>query len=291
MSPSNENPIKGYEFMRAKAQSQQEFSLQDLATHGNWKLSSVQAYKSKQWKGYLIPVKGPKKGPLKFTVRREFLRVSINEFLAVFTQKRLVFPSYQRAKHEVVLQFEFLLPLTKEEQLRKALDELFYIDTLKVRIDEIGLTNLQKILPRERGTTDSDYIATLIKTVGNYFGGYSVSHVQGRFRAMDLAKKASATAANRYLIDETTAVVRFIAPCNTSKIEFEDDFKSISDALDETELPPTGSHDESAQEIVLIRRLFFFFFVETVVRTIKGEDEIWLLETGRSRKLYRWSKA
>lgn len=196
----------------------------------------------------------------------------------------------------MVLQFEFLLPLSKEEHLRRALDELFYADTLVTRIHEIGLEKISTFIERSGEADDEIYIKKILQAVGSYFGGYSIFHVQGRFRAADLTDIEGAAQGlinrQRYLIDETTAVVRFIAPCNTTKLEFKDDFDSIVKALSEPDsVDDIETQKKLQEEIVLIRCIFFFFFVETVVRTVRGEDEIWLLETGQNRRLYRWTSA
>lgn len=294
MKSRNETVIKGFNFLREYAASEKQFSIATMAKSTGWEESSVKAYISKQWKGYLDS-QGRGKAKV-FQVKKEFLRVTIEEFLSVFTQKRLVVPQYQRAKHELVLQFEFLLPLSKEEQLRRALDELFYADTLITRINEIGLEKITTFIDRPVDIDDQQYVDKVLNSVGNYFGGYSIFHVQGRFRAADLTdiKGAAQGMVNRqrYLIDETTAVVRFIAPCYTTKSEFKDDFESIVKALSEPDfVEDTESLKKIQEEIVLIRCIFFFFFVETVVRTVKGEDEIWLLETGLNRRLYRWTSA
>lgn len=289
MAGRNEPVIKGFEFLRKHSISQESFTVAQMKAATGWSESSVKTYISKQWKGYFIETgRGPTKT---YQVRREFLRVTESEFLGVFTQKRLVVPEYQRAKHEVVIQFEFLLPLSKEEHLRRALDELFYADTLRTRVEEIGLDKLEGIINRADGIDDEAYTQKVLSVVGDYFGGYSIFHVQGRFRAAALTDIAGAAEGmkqrRRYLIDETTAVVRFIAPCKSTEQEFKDDFDSIAAAL-----AGDDTLDEGAvmTEITLIRRLFFFFFVEAVVRTVKGEDEIWLLETGLRRKLYKWTK-
>lgn len=285
----NEAVIRCWEFLRERASDQNSFGVSQLCTATGWSQSSVETYISKQWKAYLCQSgRGDSKV---YTVRGEFLRVSVEEFLSIFTQKRLVVPEYQRAKHEVVIQFEFLLPLSKEEQLKQALDQLFYADTLKQRIHEIGLSNLACIIKRDEGLDDRAYIKHVLSILSDYFGGYSISHVQGRFRAAELTDLAGAAKKmkerERYLIDETTAVVRFIAPCYSSKREFGEDINSIIQALKHENVP---GHAELEEEILLIRCLFFFFFVETVVWTVRGEDEIWLLETGQARRLYRWTK-
>jgi len=86
---------------------------------------------------------------------------------------------------------------------------------------------------------------------------------------------------DRYIIDETTAAVRFIVPIeNTKTVESFDEIK-LDVALGST----------AAKEISLIHFLFFNLFVEAVVRNVKGEEAIWLLEeTGHNRSLYVWSR-
>jgi hypothetical protein len=89
----------------------------------------------------------------------------------------------------------------------------------------------------------------------------------------------------RYIIDETTASVRFIIPVGRTKTSREDGFAEVSP--DSTE----PDSDISA-EIALVHWLFFSLFVEAVVRIVAGEDEIWLVEeTGQSRSLYAWERA
>jgi len=72
-------------------------------------------------------------------VRPEIMRLSEEAFLQLATQKRRIFATYQRVKYQEIVTYEFLLPLTREDQLRKALDALFYKDTIQQRLIEIGL--------------------------------------------------------------------------------------------------------------------------------------------------------
>ncbi|MBS1996634.1 MAG: hypothetical protein JSS86_10000 [Cyanobacteria bacterium SZAS LIN-2] len=281
---------KAFLFIRERALTQIPFSSEELIAATGWARRTVATYISKQWIGYLKQIgRGPEK---QYFVSRQFLRVTEKEFLEVATQKRLVVPNYKRSKHEQFIQYEFLLPLSKEEQLRRALDDLFYANTLETLIREISLEKLSTLICRDKDTDDSCYIHKVRAVVGDYFGGYSISHVQGRFRAaelIDIVGAAEATKENsRYLIDETTAVVRFIAPCYSAKSDFDDDFDAIVVALKEDS---EVNQLELEKEISLIRCLFFFFFVEAVVRTVKGEDEIWLIETGPKRRLYRWMRS
>jgi hypothetical protein len=90
----------------------------------------------------------------------------------------------------------------------------------------------------------------------------------------------------RYLIDETTAVVRFIVPCKAGTFAFSDTLEASFDWLSSVDTPDSALEDE----VQLIRKLFFLLFVDTVVRTVKGEDEIWLVESGARHGLYRWER-
>jgi hypothetical protein len=121
------------------------------------------------------------------------------------------------------------------------------------------------------------------------FGGYSISHVSGRYRAAMLASRNEAarmlTADERYLIDETTAAVRFIIPVTSTKSESEQNTAILK-------IEGTTLDQQAIEEISLVHTLFFNLFVEAVVRRIKGEEEIWLLEeAGRTRSLYVWERA
>jgi hypothetical protein len=54
-----------------------------------------------------------------------FRRVTWNDFQEVVTQVRHPFARYNRATYQNVVIYDFLMPLTREDKLRKALDELF----------------------------------------------------------------------------------------------------------------------------------------------------------------------
>ena len=247
-----------------------------------WRESTVKTYISKQYRDFL------KKDPDgRYGVRPEFKRLSEANFLQLTTQKRRVFSSYIRAKYPQIVAYEFLLPLTREDRLRKALDDLFYEDTIRQRISEIGLPQITGWIEQENGESEEDYIRRVCEIVSEKFTGYSISHVSGRFRAAPLQTREQVAkmlvADQRYVIDETTASVRFIIPVGSTKT---------------TQLCDTGGTsldgDTSAQvteEISLIHNLFFSLFVEAVVQMVMGEDEIWLLEeTGRGNSLYVWER-
>ena len=280
----SDSPGLGFDYFRARASDQAPFTLDELATATGWSANSIKTYRSKQWKELLVD-----EGGGRFRVRREFLRLSRREFLDHITQKRPLFAKYQRTGFGRFVMFEFLIPLTRESELRSALDELFYSDTVEQRLRELNLDQVEEVVARNDGEDGDAYIARVARTADR-FGGYSISRVAGRFRADTLRSRQEAfeqlLKGGDYLIDETTAVVRFIIPCECTK-------HMLSDSLfDVTALGPAKITDEEQleEEVLMIRRLFFLLFVEAVVRTIKGEDQIWLLERGVEDRLYVWEQ-
>jgi len=81
------------------------------------------------------------------------------------------------------------------------------------------VTKLSEVVPIDTGEAAGAFYARVVKLAAERFGGYSVSHVSGRYKAAQLMTRHDAldhvTKGGRYLIDETTAVVRFIIPCQS----------------------------------------------------------------------------
>jgi hypothetical protein len=279
----NLKALKAYDFLLAHSNSRNSFTIKELADNSDWQIDTARTYVTKKWRDYLIAEENKQ-----FRVKAKFKRLSSEQFLSEFTQTESIETSYVRQMHTKFVQFEFLLPLTREDKLRRALDDIFYKDTIKMRIQDIGLEALEKVIARESEPSDEMYIDKVCEQVSNKFGGYSISHVQGRYKAADLMTRKEAAEYfaqdQLYLIDETTASVRFIVPCENGSSNFDDDFDSINQVAE-------ISDTELEREVSEIRTLFFQFFVEAVVATIHGEEEIWLLETGHVRKLYRWRRS
>ncbi len=285
MANDKDSPKKGYRFFREHARDSKPFTFSELEAASGWSLVSIDTYKAKQWKDLL-----EKAGPGLWTVRKEFLRLSEAEFLDHISQKRPLFSRYNRKGHQHYVMFEFLLPLTRESQLRATLDELFYSDTVAQRLGEIGVTKLSEVVTKSPEETAEAFYARVVELTTDRFGGYSVSHVSGRYKAAQLMTRAAAlehvTGGGRYLIDETTAAVRFIIPCQTGTFTFSDTLEASFNWLNLLDAPG----DTLEEEVQLVRKLFFLLFVESVVRTVKGEDEIWLVESGIHHRLYRWER-
>ncbi|MEX2237971.1 MAG: hypothetical protein WEB00_10590 [Dehalococcoidia bacterium] len=258
-----------FEFFKARALAGGKFGVDELGTATGWKPRTAKTHIDKHWKE-LIRDEG---GGI-YTVLQEILGIGEDDFLEVARQRQFVFRRYERHTYSAYAQYELLLPLTQEAKLRAALDDLFYTDSLRQRISEIGLPNIAKEIPRHHSETDDAYINRLLDFIGERFGGYSIGQVSGRYRAGDLLARNEAAELllkhRRYLVDETTAVVRFIVKATGSRINHGRDFNPSAQGL--ASLPFAGP-----RELEEVRFLFFRLFLEAVVRTV-NEEEVWLIE-------------
>ena len=266
------------------------FTEQELLDATDWKSSSWSTYRSKQLKNV---VKRGVDG--RFEVRPAFRRVPIQQFLANFTQARQLVSEYTRAVYGRVVAYEFLLPLSRENELQRSLDQLFYFDTLEGTAHQIDLAVLDEMVGRDEGESDDSLRSRVAREVGSRFGGYSILHVAGRFRSGDLLPRSAASELGetgfRYLFDETTAVVRFLVPLKASEVAFSDDPRSVREALATLQNATDEAKEKLESEIELVRALFFLFFVEAVVETVRGEEEIWLLESSpKGQHVFVWRR-
>lgn len=188
--------------------------------------------------------------------------------------------------HDQIVIFEFILPLTNEGQLRSALDALFYKDSVMKRLESIDVKVLEKYF-KSSGHGDYDSLFETICTwISEKFTGYSISHVSGRYRAHDLCLLQDAhrfiKEGGNYLVDETTAIVKFIFPLGESTQLNEFSFESDLDDFE-----PRSSR-EILKEYGKIRFLFFKLFVQNIIEVVSEEDEIWMMESGLKHRLYSW---
>lgn len=172
MGEKMDSPNKGFDFFQKVARSGESFTLEELAETTGWSMQSVNTYRSKQWKEFL-----EKSLDGKWYVRPEFLRLTRAEFLNHITQNRPLFTRYERTVHPSVLIFEFLIPLTRETELRSALDALFFKDTLRQRIREVGVTGLTKLVPREDGEEDPAYLDRAIEFANRFYATRSSTYL------------------------------------------------------------------------------------------------------------------
>jgi hypothetical protein len=154
------------------------------------------------------------------------------------------------------------MPLTHETSLRITLDALFFKDTLLAKLRTIESVELGKHFMRRSGESDDDYLGHVLKFIEDHFLGYSISHVDGRFRSLGILDYDDVAAVSkrgrRYLIDETTAITRFIFPYDSDK------------------------------ELGTVRFLFQELFVRSMIELVEGEGQIWMLENGPERRVHVW---
>lgn len=246
-------------FILEHLQSQEPFTIDEFRTATGWeKPGTLNTYLRKQYKGLFEKI-----GTDQFRVSEAFRKlVSWPKFKQHVTQVRRVVTSYDPSTSEVMI-YDFLMPLTNEAHLRTTLDALFFKDSLIARLKTIGAAALKSNL-KFVDQPDDAYLKTVLVFIEDHFVGYSIFHVDGRFRAGKL--KTQDEVANiqkrgeKYLIDETTAIARFIFPYKDSG------------------------------ELENIRYLFRILFVRSIIQLVNGEEQIWMIETGPQNRVHIWHR-
>lgn len=247
-----------YRFFVEHLQSLEPFTKEDLQNATGWSEGALETYWSKQFKGFLENVSGDK-----WRLRENFRRfIPFKKFRSLVTQVKTVPPTYAPVVFDDVVIYEFYMPLAHENALRVTLDSLFYKDAILPRLGRIGVAELAKRFPRGTILLDDQYLEQVVcRFVGSKFSGYSIYHVDGRFRNGGLLSQDQAAAmqkaGQRYLIDETTAVTRFVFPC-------------------------------SGDEPEKVRFLFERLFLNAITEQVSGEDEIWVVESGLRNRVSIW---
>lgn len=262
MSADLKKQKKAHRFLSKKFETQQPFTKAEFQRATGWaKPGTFNTYFQKQFTTLLVRV-----NPTEYRVSEAFRRFAAWEkFRNHVTQIRRVAADYKTFTFDRVMLFEFFMPLTNEGFLRTSLDALFYKDTIISRLKTVQIDTLKKQFSAKSSETNAAYLNRICKWVSGKFIGYSISHVNGRYRAEKLKtlKEAHETLvanSKRYLVDETTAIVRFIFPCESIQL----------------------------LEVEQIRYFFQLLFVQSIVEVVNGEDEIWLLESGYQNRLYIW---
>lgn len=281
----NQRPV--FDFFVERFESQEPFTKNDVEALTTWTGDTFRTYWSKQFKQFVIPADFKKKT---FRVGDAFRPyASWEAFRQHVTQVRRVSSDYSLLLHEAVMVFDFFMPLTNEAHLRNALDALFYKDTIVTRIKALDRTTLQgRFLPNAANEPEDAYFDRLSQWIADHFIGYSIMHVGGRYRIKDLMTMVDAAAfekkGGRYLMDETTAVVRFIFPCGKP-------LKRTPPQSTEDFDDPDGAPSDirgAVQEASNLRWFFKALFVRSILQVVNGEDEIWMIETGMRNRLHIW---
>lgn len=254
------NQRLAHQFFIAHLQTLEPFTKADVTAATGWDGKTLETYWSKQFKNILEPI-----GNDQYRVRERFRQyLSWRAFKNLVTQVKSAPASYAPTVYDEVIVYEFYMPLSHEAALKQSLDTLFYKDVILPRLrHRIGIAELKKYFAYNLTDSDDSFLETVLTFVESKFGGYSIYHVDGRFRANSLLTQDAAFAhtksGGRYLVDETTAVTRFIFPCKAA--------------------------DKEADKV---RFLFEALFMHPITEQVSGEDEIWVVESGSRNVVHVW---
>jgi hypothetical protein len=254
-----EGQRRAFDFLSSHLQSQEPFTKEEFKRATGWIVGTTfDTYWQKQFKSFVEPI-----GSDRYHVIETFRPyMTWQKFRQHVTQVRRVVADYSPKIFENVLIYEFYMPLTNEAHLRTTLDSLFFRDTILARLKTIGIESLRTHISLGQGENNDQYFQRILSFIEHNFLGYSIFHVSGRFRADRLSTQDEAAAiqkqGRRYLIDETTAVTRFIFPCKDNN------------------------------EAEKIRYLFEKLFVRSIIQLVNGEDEIWMVESGLRNRVHIW---
>lgn len=202
-----------FQFLKERFQNGTTFTKKDFQVATGWSPISFKTYFSKQFKRLLLELTSNQ-----FRVTEVFRKYNTEDLFEthIVTQNRKVAADYNTLTYNNLIIFEFFMPLTNEGLLRSTLDSLFYKDTILNRLKATDISALEQHFPRNDAEADDSYFERILDYISNRFIGYSISHVNGRFRAANLQTIAQSSnellSGGRYLVDETTAIVRFIFP-------------------------------------------------------------------------------
>jgi hypothetical protein len=269
MSKKYDAQKAAHTFLVEHLRSQRPFTLQDFIDATGWaKPGTYKPHLSKHFRGLIENVGAPWEisHSASYRVTEAFRRlVPWSKFKQHVTQVRRNVTDYAPTTFEALI-YDFLMPLTNEGPLRITLDALFFKDTLLSKLNTIPEAQLSAVFPRAAGQSDEQGFQAILGFIEKHFVGYSITHVDGRFRSGKILSQDEAATlqegGERYLIDETTAVTRFIFPYS------------------------------SPEEREKISFLFSSLFVRSIIQLVNGEEEIWMLESGpNTRNVHKWEAA
>lgn len=267
MASKTKSQEKLFAFLSDRLATQAPFSLEELRTAAGFSRSAFRTYHPKHLKELLVPCGGG------YRVHQGFRRFNSWKTFQrdVVSQTRKLIAKYQERTPSTVMVFEFFMPLRNEDLLRSGLDSLFYEDSIRQRLKSIDPSELATHFGNAKfHGSRVEFLNRAVKWISQVFVGYSISHVNGRYKVGDLQTRTAVATAecegrNRYLVDETTAVVRFIFPIET--------------------IPGRPPGDA---EVGRIAWCFDKLFVNSILEVVSGEDEVWLLESGLRSQLRRF---
>ena len=276
MTGKTSNIRRAFDFLLEHAQERKPFSVEEFSTETEWSIPETRERIVDRLSD-LIYQEGES-----FFAKPEILRVRLDDFKELLDQKKRLFADYVLEVSSSILIYEFFMPLTREDRLREALDNLFYRDAIEQRIQEIGVVGIRAGLKLSSDYSEDKIRQMVFDFIESTIGGYSIYLVNGRYRADALASREEVVtrpfASGPYIVEETTAIVRFILPVETDAGKFKHGKL----------LEPASVGSGTQQRAELLSWLFLNFFAEALIRVVQKEDEIWLLESGMRSAFYRW---
>lgn len=161
-----------------RLQDLKPFTKKDLQQVTGWQDNALDTYWSKQYKGLVDDL-----GNGQFRMRERFrVLAPWKKFQAFVTQVRTLPPTYAPTVYDQVVAYEFYLPLSHEAALRVTLDSLFFKDALLPRLQRLDAAALRKLFGKDLVQPDEALLESVLSFIEKKFGGYSIYHVDGRFR-------------------------------------------------------------------------------------------------------------
>ena len=281
MSDLPEDQRRIFDFLLEHLITREPFTKDEmLGVVETWREETKETYWSKVYTLLLSQLEDGR-----FRVGNNFRKYTTPEkFKKLTTQtKKVLRINYQKVDYDKVIIFEFFMPLVNERYLRDSLDTLFYKDTILPQLKNlIKEEELKYYFPPESDEGEDEYYNRVCNWISEKFIGYSIMHVSGRFRNEKLRTLSEAAdlqiIGRSYLIDETTAIVKFIFPVGQKKTN--------PDHLDYLE----NRDQETEFDAERIRWLFNVLFIYNIIELV-GEDEIWMVESGMRNQLHIWRAA
>lgn len=269
-----------------KEKSGKTITVTELAEHTGWTLTNARTNISKRIKQF---VDEDKKRKGIFKVKPNIIDTNYSDYSSLFKQADVLVRDYDEHYHPDVVVYELFMPLTCEDKLKRALDNLFYKDKIYQKLQILEEKQLREIFKPKEAETKNMYLDRICQIAGSRFGGYSISHVSGRFRCFKLMSKSDAWQASEeknteYLMDETTAIVKFIIPLSTTEELVEDQIDGLPLQM---QMELHDMEESVENELKQIQWLFRNLFMTIILNTV-GQEEIWVLESGKRSQLTRF---
>src|SRR5262249_46579809 len=158
------NQENAFNFLKAKWDKNEEFTKDDLQKATGWqKDTTFNTYWSKQFRTLLVHV-----GSNLFRVSEKFrLFATWEKFRTHVTQNRDLAAHYKGLAYDIVVVFEFFMPLVNEAHLRVSLDALFHKDAILRRLRKANLAKVKKIFPSEQLESDDEFLENVCKWIAN----------------------------------------------------------------------------------------------------------------------------